>query len=366
MGIPGVDAEPVFHARLQPHDHVERRVGERNTKFQMKTIAKILLILAFATAVHAQDSTSTVSTNDVRIIPLVNFQDVPITAVIQNLARQAELNCLTDPQLEQTWHDAVEPSISCKIENVTAKFVLRRILELRHLALLEDAEANIAFIIPERQAANPLFAHRLSVATNSPLPYTNGNIPLIQFSDVPITTAIENLARQAGVNYMIDPKLGNLWNFSSPKNVPEPLLNIRFEKVTAKDTLNGILNSYHFILVEDAVTHVARITRAGEPWPLVDASLLDMNANPTNAFTNGNGVVPLIQFADVPLDDALKNLIRASEANIKLDPRVKPEPQLTLRWENVTAKQALVALCQNYGLVIVKDSKTGVIQIKPR
>ena len=332
----------------------------------MKTIAKFFLMLALATVVHAQDSTGNTSTNGSPILPLVDFRDVPITAVIQNLARQAELNCLIDPQLEQAWQDSYEPAISCKIKNVTAKDVLRRILELRHLALLEDTEANLAFIIPERQTTNPLFAHRLSVATNSPLLYTNGNIPLIQFSDVPITTAIENLARQAGVNYMIDPKLGNLWNFSSPKNVPEPLLNIRFEKVTAKDTLNGILNSYHFILVEDAVTHVARITRAGEPWPLVDASLLDMNANPTNAFTNGNGVVPLIQFADVPLDDALKNLIRASEANIKLDPRVKPEPQLTLRWENVTAKQALAALCQNYGLVITKDSKTGVIQIRPR
>ncbi|HEX5223122.1 MAG TPA: hypothetical protein VFZ59_26425, partial [Verrucomicrobiae bacterium] len=33
-------------------------------------------------------------------------------------------------------------------------------------------------------------------------------IPLIQFQDVPLTTAIDNLARQAGINYILDPKVG--------------------------------------------------------------------------------------------------------------------------------------------------------------
>ena len=33
-------------------------------------------------------------------------------------------------------------------------------------------------------------------------------IPLIEFQDVPLTVAIENLARQAGINYLLDPKIG--------------------------------------------------------------------------------------------------------------------------------------------------------------
>ena len=136
-------------------------------KLNMETIARILLMLALATVVHAQDSASNTSTNGSPILPLVDFRDVPITAVIKNLARQAELNCLIDPQLEQAWRDSGEPAISCKIKNVTAKFVLRRILELRHLALLEDAEANLAFIIPERRTTSPLFTRLLSAATNS-------------------------------------------------------------------------------------------------------------------------------------------------------------------------------------------------------
>ena len=321
-------------------------------------------MLALATVVHAQDSTSNTSTNDSKVLPLVEFHEVPITAAIKNLARQSELNCLIDPQLEQTWREANEPSISCKIKNVTAKFVLRRILELRHLALLEDVDANIAIIIPKSQIANPLFARILNTEKNSPQHHTNGIIPLIMFGDVPITTAIENLARQAGINYMIDPKVSDLWESSSSQYVSEPLLTFRFERVTAKNALNSILTLYRFILVEDSVAHVSRITFASEPLPSVDANLLEMEVNPTTPSTNG--VFPLIQFQDVPLDVACKYMIRATESKIELDSSVKPTPLLSLRWEDVTAKQALLALCQNYGLVIVKNSKTGVIQIKPK
>ena len=32
-------------------------------------------------------------------------------------------------------------------------------------------------------------------------------IPLIQFQDVPLTVAIENLARQANINYLLDPQV---------------------------------------------------------------------------------------------------------------------------------------------------------------
>src|SRR5215510_14704436 len=45
-------------------------------------------------------------------------------------------------------------------------------------------------------------------ATTSAAPVADAIIPLIQFQDVPLTTAIDNLARQAGINYILDPKVG--------------------------------------------------------------------------------------------------------------------------------------------------------------
>jgi hypothetical protein len=50
---------------------------------------------------------------------------------------------------------------------------------------------------------------------------------LIQFQDVPITTAIENLARQAGINYLLDPKIGYGQPDANGQVKPEPTLSIR-------------------------------------------------------------------------------------------------------------------------------------------
>ncbi|MGH7988996.1 MAG: type II secretion system protein GspD [Limisphaerales bacterium] len=43
--------------------------------------------------------------------------------------------------------------------------------------------------------------------------------------------------------------------------------------------------------------------------------------------------------------------------------QIKPEPTLSIRWENVTARQALLALLDNYGLQLVQDAKTKVDRI---
>jgi type II secretory pathway component GspD/PulD (secretin) len=86
------------------------------------------------------------------------------------------------------------------------------------------------------------------------------SIPLIQFQDVPITTAIENLARQAGINYLIDPKIGYGQPDQSGQIKAEPTLSIRWENVTAGQALMALLDNYGLQLVEDRKTQIARIT----------------------------------------------------------------------------------------------------------
>ena len=85
-------------------------------------------------------------------------------------------------------------------------------------------------------------------------------IPLIQFQDVPITTAIENLARQANINYLLDPKI----NYGQPDEkgqiIPEPTLSIRWENVTAEQALLALLDNYDLQLVQDPKTKIGRIT----------------------------------------------------------------------------------------------------------
>ena len=98
------------------------------------------------------------------------------------------------------------------------------------------------------------------------------SIPLIQFSDVPITTAIEHLARQAGINYMLDPKIGyGLPDGQTGQIKAEPQLSIRWENITAESALRALLDNYGLQLVLDKKTGIDRIAPKDPlaPPPLV-------------------------------------------------------------------------------------------------
>jgi type II secretory pathway component GspD/PulD (secretin) len=94
-----------------------------------------------------------------------------------------------------------------------------------------------------------------TVVSNAP-----ASIPLIQFQDVPITTAIENLSRQAGINYLLDPKIGYGQPDANGQIKTEPSLSIRWENITAKQALLALLDNYGLQLNEDRQTGIARIT----------------------------------------------------------------------------------------------------------
>ncbi len=89
---------------------------------------------------------------------------------------------------------------------------------------------------------------------------SGSSIPLIQFQDVPITTAIENLARQAGINYLLDPKIGYGQPDANGVVKPEPTLSIRWENITAEHALLALLDNYGLQLVQDKQTLIGRIT----------------------------------------------------------------------------------------------------------
>ncbi|HEY3931414.1 MAG TPA: secretin N-terminal domain-containing protein [Verrucomicrobiae bacterium] len=120
-------------------------------------------------------------------------------------------------------------------------------------------------------------------------------IPLIQFQDVPITTAIENLARQANINYLLDPKI----NYGQPDEkgqaIPEPTLSIRWENVTAEQALLALLDNYNLQLIQDPKTKIGRITvkEPGALPPLITrvvqlkyTSVSNMEVAVENTFTD--------------------------------------------------------------------------------
>jgi len=103
-------------------------------------------------------------------------------------------------------------------------------------------------------AATPVEA---STSTNSAAGVV---VPTIMMTEAPLTQAIDLLAREAKINYIIDPKV----SFGPPgprgEPAPAPVITFRWENVTAQQALTTLLATYSLQLVEDPKTTIARIT----------------------------------------------------------------------------------------------------------
>jgi type IV pilus assembly protein PilQ len=97
------------------------------------------------------------------------------------------------------------------------------------------------------------------VTTNTLVAVSTNALP-IQFQDVPLTTAIENLARLAGINYLLDPQIAYGQADQNGRIKTEPTLSVRWENITARQALMAVLDNYGLQLVEDPKTQIARIT----------------------------------------------------------------------------------------------------------
>ena len=118
-------------------------------------------------------------------------------------------------------------------------------------------------------------------------------IPLIVMDDVPLTDAIRNLARQAELNYMLDPKIGFGQAGADGKAMAQPSVSIRWEKITAEQALAALLNNYGLQLVEDPRSKIARITikdPAALP-PLITKIYQLKYASPTNLLASVQGTI---------------------------------------------------------------------------
>ena len=77
--------------------------------------------------------------------------------------------------------------------------------------------------------------------------------------------------------------------------------------------------------------------------------------------TKDDELIPLIEMRDAPLTEAIRQLARKAHLNILLDPRLSDAPYdrmtVSIRWQNVAARDALTALLDNYGLVLVETPR---------
>jgi type II secretory pathway component GspD/PulD (secretin) len=107
------------------------------------------------------------------------------------------------------------------------------------------------------------------VATNAPVASSGDasatNPPAstyheIKLRDVALTTAIDALAREAGINYLLDPKIAYGQPDANGHVNVEPTLSIRWENITAEQALLAVLDNYGLQLVADPKTKIDRVT----------------------------------------------------------------------------------------------------------
>jgi hypothetical protein len=187
---------------------------------------------------------------------------------------------------------------------------------------------------------------------------------------VPITTAIENLARLSGQNYIFDPRLFGPTPNGPYRNregviISEPLLTFRWEKMTAKQVFARLLEENNLYAVKMENTPIVQISHIKQDAGIVDAALL---GNDTNA------VIPVIKMQSVSIGAALKQLAKSASIKAIIDPKLlKPADYedvsstiISLHWKGVTARQAIIALCENFGLDIVKGFAADIVRIEPK
>jgi type IV pilus assembly protein PilQ len=171
------------------------------------------------------------------------------------------------------------------------------------------------------------------IATSTAKPEPNTLIPLVQFVDVPLTAAIENLARQANLNYILDPRL----NYGQPgpdgKIMAQPNISIRWENLTAEQALYALLNNYDLVLVEDPKTKIARISPKdpAAPDPLVTKVIQLKYASPSNIVTSVQSglsdkrsrVVTDVRTSQLVVVATEKELVAVEEMIMRLDTPTK-------------------------------------------
>jgi hypothetical protein len=212
------------------------------------------------------------------------------------------------------------------------------------------------------------------VANSQSVGDANSSTLPIVMDDVPLNKAIEVLSRQAGINYLVDSRLTEWWSLPTANGhtTHEPTITIHWNNLTPSEGLSQLLAEHNLVLLEDPITSIARITYTNQVANPFDVSFL---GDITNKFIQINMQRMPIEFEAVPITTALENLARASGINYALDPeigygmpdrngRIKPEPTLFVRWYNVTAIQAFIAICENYDLVLAKDPVINIVQIR--
>jgi hypothetical protein len=185
-------------------------------------------------------------------------------------------------------------------------------------------------------------------------------------TDVPITSIIDVLSHLSHRNYILAPRISGMYHNHAGKVVSEPFRTFRWENLTPEQAFKRLCQENGLSAVNLPGTPIDQITNFKAKPATVDTTPLDGSTNT---------IIPLIEFNQKKLSTALEELAKTVRVQIVIEPKLlaaapfsTDEDSLstlvTMYCEKVTAKQAIVAICENFELDLVKDSTNGPIRIE--
>ena len=150
----------------------------------------------------------------------------------------------------------------------------------------------------------------------------------LTFVDTPIIDVINNLARTAEVNVLLDPKITTPTLGPDGKPLPPSLVTIRFTNVSARQALEALLSNHDMMLIEDQKTQIHRITRRdpNQKEPLINTVYNLKYSNPTNlaaavqlALPTGAKVLPELRTSQLIVTATARDTTEITNLLAKLD-----------------------------------------------
>lgn len=122
-------------------------------------------------------------------------------------------------------------------------------------------------------------------------------LPLIQFDGMRLTVALQNLARQISMNYLLDPQVRSRWEGRSGSS--EPVISNRWENLTARQVFLALLNTHGLRLIRDPQTKIARVVArdTAQPQTVMTAealSLMERLLREAAAANSGSNAAPVL------------------------------------------------------------------------
>jgi tRNA A-37 threonylcarbamoyl transferase component Bud32 len=115
------------------------------------------------------------------------------------------------------------------------------------------------------------------------------------------------------------------------------------------------------------VSIVKQLQQAALARQRAEESVAKVRAESVGSTNSDSSIIPVIQLQDVPLPATIDHFARQIQLNYVIEPALLAEleraPTVSIRWEKLTARQALTAILDSRDLQLIENPPTGVARI---